>query len=546
VVKRLFTGLEALARGAHERGVHVVAVHPLRLLDALAIACEAMGGARCERVDTPRIAVEVAMGAALAGGRAIAAAASLGSALDLVEAAAHAGVAGLVLVAVDDVGGALGPIESDSRLIARAAKVPCLEPADPRECKGFVGEALALSERYETPVLVRLTARLALTAQAVALGPAEVSAARGRPATPRALSAARPPSLSAALDERLAQLCAAAAESTLNRADARSVELGLIASGPAARHAREAFPEASLLTLGLSWPVPTALVRAFAGSVRRLVVAEELEPLLEGELRAARIACGGKDLLPRHGELTPDVLRRALDRAAPRPEAAHAPDRPAEACPGCPHRAVAHALKRLHVTPTADLGCAAFAAEAPARAVELALGRGAAVGVAHGIEAALGARARGRVVALVADAPLAYAASLAHAARAGASAAVVVVRPDADEARALASAAGARCEEVDAFDVAAVERAVAAALASPGASVVAARGGCPLEGGPRGAPRRVEPSRCNRCGACLRLGCPSISDALDAMAIDAALCAGCGVCAQVCRAGAIAAQEAAP
>jgi len=542
-VKRFVTGLEAVARGAYEEGVHLLTVNARRPLDLLAVAAEREGAARLERAATERLAVEFAVGAALAGGRALAAVASVASAADLLAAAASAGVGGLVVVAVDDPALALAPGETDARVFARAAKVPCVEPADAAGCRGAVGTALRLSERWRTPVLVRLTMRLALSGGVIALRARRyvLPAGRRRAFAERALLPEHAPAQRTALAERLAQLAAHGADASLNTVELRSAELGVVASGIAARHAREALPDASILTLGLSWPVPTEVVRDFAGRVKRLVVAEEMEPLLEAELRAAGIACEGKDLLPRHGELLPDVLRRALGAAAPRSDAPEVPLRPAEACPGCPHRPVLHALKRLHVSAIADLGCAAFGGRAPLGGVEVALAHSGAVALAHGLGAALLGRARGRVVAVVGESGLAAdAGALAHAVGAGPGAALVAVTQDQAEATAgLGRALGAPARTVDAFDMGAVEEAVAEALRAERPALVVARGRC-ARTTVRPAQRfRVEPSRCNRCGACLRLGCPAIAEGDGTMVIDAHHCAGCGVCGQVCRPRAI-------
>jgi indolepyruvate ferredoxin oxidoreductase, alpha subunit len=542
-VRRFVTGLEAVARGAYEEGVHLLVVNARRPLDLLAAAAEREGAVRVDRAATARLAIEFAVGAALAGGRAVAAVASIASAADLLAAAASAGVGGLVAVAVDDPALALAPGDADARVFARAAKVPCVEPADAAGCREAVGAALRLSERWGTPVVVRLTTRLALSGAAIALRARRYALPAGRRVAfaERALLPEHGRAQRRGVDERLAQLAAHGADTDLNTVELRSAELGVVASGMAARHVREALPDASILTLGLSWPVPTELVRDFAGRVKRLVVAEEMEPLLEAELRADGIACEGKDLLPRHGELLPDVLRRALGAAAPRSSAAPVPPRPAEACPGCPHRPVLHALKRLHVAAIADLGCAVFGGRAPLGGVEVALAPSGAVAIAHGLGAALGARGKGRVVALVGESGLAAdAGAVAHAVAAGSGAAVVAVTHDrADATAALAAALGAPARTVDAFDVGAVEGAVAEALRADRPALVVARGRCARTTVPPAQRFRVEPSRCNRCGACLRLGCPAIAEGEGTMVIDAHRCAGCGVCGQVCRARAI-------
>jgi indolepyruvate ferredoxin oxidoreductase alpha subunit len=568
-LRRLLSGIEASAHGALEAGVHLAAACPGPVASEVLDALAARGGVLCERAPSEKVALEVALGASLAGARSMAVlrAGGLDAGASALAAASCANVGGLAILLCDDPGGRVAP-SVDSRLAARAALVPVIEPSDPEECHAFLGAALDLSERFETPVAVRLTTRLADFAGPVDTGPARAEPPRGcrqedpaRRSLPGRGGAARARAL-----ERLALLAGHGWDTPLNRMELRSPETGIVTSGLAYGMVRELLPEASVLKLGLVYPVPTGLVREFAAYVRRLFVVEELEPFLEAELRAAGIACGGKDRLTRAGELTPASLARAFapDRPRARP-AEPVPERPPELCPGCPHRATFFALKRLHLSVTGDLGCSALAGLPPLAAVDRAHGLGASLGVAHGLEAALGDRIAGRSVAVVGDGALLHSASGALALSARGRRAVVVA-----DNRALpgegervgggggtgtgAHATGGRrvdlgslCLALGAESVQVVDplrpEALADALrreaAGPGPSVVIARSPCVRLRTDRRPPQRVDPVRCNRCGACLRLGCPALSAEPESMAIDRSACAGCGLCSQVCRAKAI-------
>ncbi len=343
----------------------------------------------------------------------------------------------------------------------------------------------------------------------------------------------------------------------------RSAQVGVVTSGLAYGMVREAVPDASILKLGLVHPVPTGLVREFAGRVHRLLVVEELEPFLESELRAAGIACEGKDRLPRTGELTPALLAHAFGAPPSSPRAPEpVAERPPELCPGCPHRATFQALKRKHVTVAGDLDCAHLASLAPLSTVTRAPGAGAPVAVAAGLEAALGGRIAGRAVAVLGEDALLHSGAGALAVAAAGTGTVVLsdtcpaweggAAPGAPEPghhapgrwrvdlESLVRSLGvASVRTVDPLDLAGFGAALHEELARPASSALIARSPCVrLRDGAR-PPMRVDPARCNRCGACLRLGCPAASDGLEAVVIDPAVCAGCGLCAQVCRSRAI-------
>jgi indolepyruvate ferredoxin oxidoreductase, alpha subunit len=552
-VVRLMTGLEALARGAAEKRVELVVGHPSRCVEPLLRAAE-REGLQVERAPSDAVAVEVAAGASLAGARVMAALESLESAAGALHATAYVGTAaGLGLVVVDDPALAVSTVKRDSRVMARALGLPCLEPSDPGECVHHLAAAFGLAERWGAPVVIRLTVRLAFGARPVPVRATAAGVAAGLRRDPanRVLTPESGRRLRARLQERIAHLAAYAAETPLNHLERRSRALGVLTSGATYHHVREVLPEATVLKLGLSHPLPTALLRELAGAVDRVVVVEELEPVVEAELRQLGIACRGKDLLPRNGELGPDLLARVLG-GAPTPvprRMAEVPERPPELCAGCPQRAVLQAVKRLHVEVVAEPGCTAEGSRPPLSAVHCALSTGA-VGVAHGAEAALGSRVRGRLVTVMGEAAFVEggALALAQAASAGSGATIVVTQDGTGAANgagavdlaALARAMGAaRVRAVDAYDLAGTEAALREELGRLEPSVVVARAACRAHDEARGEPCAVEAARCNRCGACLRLGCPAISDGLEAMTIDPRVCAGCGTCLQVCRARAV-------
>lgn len=511
-------------------------------------------GVQVERAASDRLALLTAVGASHAGARAVAVLPGLEGAADALHAAATSGSFGaLVAVVVDDAGLAQRAVRSDSRALARALEVPCVEPADPRECVAHLSAALDLSERWGTPVVLRVTARLLSEARPVESGAALPGRAEGlrRDRARRVLVPEHGPALAARVKERLGQLAAEGVESSLNRAELRSRALGIVTSGPSYHHVREALPEASVLKLGLSFPLPSELVRDFARAVERLAVVEELEPVLESELRAAGIPCRGKDGLPRDEELSPELVARALSwGGGPRRVGPEVEPRPAEACPGCPRRALFQVLKRLRVAVVADTACAACGAHPPQAVVDVALADGAAPALARGAAAVLGDRVRGRLVAVVTAGTFLRAGTLGLADASAAGGTIVVLDDDAPplgngrpDLAAVARASGAaRVREVKAAELGACEAALRDELAAPGVSVVLVRDRCPT--GAVGPPLAVAVERCNRCGACLRLGCPAISEAGAAMSIDPGLCAGCGLCAQTCRAGAIGRREA--
>ena len=581
----LLSGNDAIAHGAVAAGVRVAAGYPgtpsTEILQTL-VRLDPDRRVYVEWSTNEKVALDVALGAAMGGARALAAMKHVGLnvAADTFMTAAYTGArAGLVVVSADDPGMHSSQNEQDNRLFARFAGVPLLEPADSQEAHDFTVLAFALGERFDVPVLLRSTTRVSHARGVVRRAEA------ARPAAPRFERAPEKfvmlPGYARgrhrALLERLAMLEREAEESPLNRIELRDRRFGVITSGIVYHYVREVMPEASVLKLGLSHPFPAELVRRFAAEVERLVVVEELEPFLEEASRAAGVPVAGKAYFARAGELSPDLVARGLERAgwpapAPRPRHAAPPTagRPPVLCPGCPHVTPYLALRQLGAVVSGDIGCYTLAAMEPLCAMDTTIAMGSSIGVAVGLARSGGAA--GPVVATIGDSTFLHAGlpALADAASNGTRITVVIldngttamtggqghpaagvtIRGDAAPAvdlPALCRALGvAWVKVVDPYDLAGTRLALGEAIAQPGVSVVITNRPCvemPVK--VRDHPFTVVDAACTACQACMNLGCPSLTwsggwhEGRRRVQIDAATCTGCTVCVQTCAPGAI-------
>ncbi|HEX7549374.1 MAG TPA: indolepyruvate ferredoxin oxidoreductase subunit alpha, partial [Candidatus Methylomirabilis sp.] len=407
---RLLSGNEAIARGAYEAGVKVAAAYPgtpsTEILEYLA----EYEGPHAEWAPNEKVAVEVALGASMAGARAMAAMKHVGVnvAADPIFTASYTGVkGGLVIVTADDPEMHSSQNEQDNRHYAVAAKMPMLEPSDSAEAKAYTKLAFSLSERFDVPVFLRTTTRVSHATGAVVLGDVEP------PAVP--LGFVEEPAKWVMLpvnarrrhvlvEERMRALREFAETFEGNRIEWGDRSLGIITAGVAYQYVREAFPDASVLKLGLAHPLPERLVRAFAAGVKRLIVVEELDPIIETHVKALGIPVEGKDRIPLLGELNPRIVRQAISgEAAPVREPAIVPNRPPNLCAGCPHRSLFFALNKCKVTVTGDIGCYTLSALPPLKSMDTCVCMGASIGTAFGMEKALGEAARGKVVAVIGD-----------------------------------------------------------------------------------------------------------------------------------------------
>jgi indolepyruvate ferredoxin oxidoreductase alpha subunit len=583
-MKRLLSGNEAVARGAWEAGVKVASAYPgtpsTEILENLA----RYPNVYAEWAPNEKVAMDVAVGAAYAGQRALATMKHVGVnvAADSVFYSSMTGAeAGLVIVTADDPAMHSSQNEQDNRRYAKFARIPCLEPSDSQEAKDLVGIGLALSEQYDTPVFLRLTTRICHSSTAVELGQPPQS----RPAPdkfprnptkyvmiPGHARARRP-----VIEQRIENLAEFAEGFPLNHIEWGDTKLGIVTCGVAYQYTKEVFRDASILHLGMTYPLPPDLVRELAAKVERLLVIEELDPFLEEEIRLMGIQCEGKSIFPMCGEFDPRVLRESAINAGLLPASAHVPlpeldlpeipPRPPVLCPGCPHRSVFHVLNKRRVPVAGDIGCYTLGLLPPLSAIHTCGCMGAGIGVAHGAtQAGIGER----MVAVIGDstffhtglpalANVAYNRSdvvtiildnrttgmTGHQHNPGTGHTLQMEETPVLELEPLVRALGIdRVKTVPAFDVKAIDETLKEYLKAEGPSVLIARDECALlpSARKRWLPLAVLAEKCNGCTMCFRIGCPAIlkSEELDEKSqrpkalIDPLLCTGCEVCAQVC------------
>lgn len=570
---RLMLGNEAVAQGAWEAGVRVAASYPGTPSTEITECLARFSEINCQWAPNEKVAAEVTFGAAMSGGRSITCMKHVGVnvAADPVFTAAYTGVnAGMVIVCADDPAMHSSQNEQDSRYYARAAHIPMLEPADSAECRDFARLAFQMSEDYDTPVFVRLTTRIAHARSAVT--PEERQEAALRPyqkdITKYVMMPAMAKKRHPKVEEREKRLAEDANTLSINRMEMRDTTLGVITSGCCYQYVREALPHASTLKLGLVYPLPMDSIRQFAQQVDRLIVVEELEGLMERDIRAAGIACEGKKYTGLQGELSVERLRIALlGEAKPKAEAAPIPARPPVLCPGCPHRGVFYTLNRLHLNVMGDIGCYTLGALPPLNAMDSCLCMGGSIGMASGTERARGREFSRKTVAVLGDSTFIHSGitSLIDAVYNQETITVIILdnritgmtghqqnpasgkdihgqpAPQLNIEKLVESCGVQDIAIADPFDLAAMKKAVSEAVSHETVSVVIARRPCALLDKTVHAPFRTE--GCRNCGACMHLSCPAIERHPDGVHINPALCIGCGMCAQACPFGAIKSKE---
>ena len=414
--KAILSGNEAIARGAYEAGARAGTGYPGTPSTEILQALKEYPGIYTEWSVNEKVALEVAIGASLAGARTLVTMKHVGLnvAADPLFTLPYIGVkGGLVIACADDPGMHSSQNEQDNRNYAYAAKLPCLEPSDSQEAKDFTALAFALSERYNTPVLLRTTTRVSHSQGQVTLGK-RLSLPRKKgferhPASYVMIPAyARPRHVE--VERRLVRVAKDAETLSINRAEYGSREVGFITSGACYTYIKEVFPEASVLKLGMVYPLPEKLIRAFCGRVKRAVVVEELDPFIEMRIKALGIAVEGKKYFPLTGELDPDTIREAFlgKKRKALPKSMPLPPRPPALCPGCPHRTVFQTLKKLGAVVSGDIGCYTLGVLPPFNAMDTCVDMGASITIAQGIEIGEGAAYRHNTVAVIGDSTFAH------------------------------------------------------------------------------------------------------------------------------------------
>ncbi|HPE19925.1 MAG TPA: indolepyruvate ferredoxin oxidoreductase subunit alpha, partial [Candidatus Mcinerneyibacteriales bacterium] len=528
-----------------------------------------------------KVALEVGIGSSFGGARTLVAMKHVGVnvAADPLLTVTYSGIkGGFVLVSADDPGMHSSQNEQDNRYYAKFAKMPLLEPSDSGEAKDFVGLALEISEKYDTPVLLRTTTRISHTKTVVELKEREEhDGLLGFEKNPSkyVMVPANARKRHPVVEERSVKLTQLAESIDVNRVEVNKKEMGVITSGIAYQYVKEAFPEASVLKLGMSFPLPMNKIKSFAEAVETLYVVEELEPFIEEMIKAEGIRVIGKDVIPRCGELNVEIVRRAL---SPEKEESHVtekvdekslPSRPPVLCPGCPHRGVFYTLNKLKAVVTGDIGCYTLGVQPPLSAMDSTIAMGASIGVNIGLEKALGIDFSRQSVAVIGDSTFMHSGvtGLMDAVYNKGSNTILILdnritamtgrqeNPGTgytlmgEETRevdleALARAIGVEhVRKVDSYDLKALKEVIREEMDRPEVSVIITYNPCMLIRRKKFDIKkyRVNEDKCINCGICLKVGCPAVVKNEDETKshIVESLCTGCSVCAQVCPKDAI-------
>lgn len=575
--KKIMLGNEAIARGAYEAGVKVSAAYPGTPSTEISENIVKYPEIYAEWSPNEKVAMEVAIGASISGVRAMASMKHVGVnvASDPLYTISYAGVnGGLVLVAADDPGLYSSQNEQDSRCVARAAIVPVVEPSDSAEAKEFMKFAFEVSENYDTPVILRTTTRLSHSQGTVELCDRvepEDKAYERNPAK-FVMMPGNAKGRHLYVEERMKKLAADSCDFSINRAEYRDTSIGFITSGISYQYVREACPDASVLKLGMVHPLPRKLIEEFASKVDKLYIFEELEPVIEEQVRSWGIKAVGKEIFTIQGEYSANMLRKAvLQDASFMEEPEKVPARPPILCPGCPHRSVFSVLNKLKIHAAGDIGCYTLGAVAPLNVIDTTVCMGASISTLHGMEKAKGKDYIKNWVAVIGDSTFMHTGvnSLMNMVYNQGTGTVMILDNSTtgmtghqDHAATgktlmgevvpainiyeLCKSMGIKhvCE-VNAFDLKELERVIKEETNREEVSVIITKSPCVLlKGNVFPNVCRPIPEKCKKCGACLRPGCPALTKNADGtISIDETMCNGCGLCKNLCMFDAISCEK---
>ena len=573
-MKELLLGNKAFARGLYEAGVCVVSSYPGTPSTEVTEEAAEYDEIYCEWAPNEKVAMEVAFGASLAGKRSFCGMKHVGLnvAADPLYTCSYTGVnAGMVICVADDAGMHSSQNEQDSRHHAIASKVPMLEPSDSQEAYEFAKKAYELSEEFDTPVIMKMCTRVAHSQSIVDTGERvelpvktyEKNIAKYVMMPGNAIR--RHP----VVEERTRKLIAYAENCDFNRVEMADTSIGVITSSTSYQYVKEVFGDkASVLKLGMINPLPEKLILDFASKVDKLVIVEELDPIIENHCKALGLEVTGKDVLPIEGEFTQKLIAEKLGEKTPEflKLEEQLPNRPPIMCAGCPHRGIFYTLSKNKLTVMGDIGCYTLGAVAPLSAMDMTLCMGGSISGIHGFNKALGEDSEGRTVAVIGDSTFMHSGmtGLANIAYNQSNSTVIILDNSitgmtghqqnpttgynikGDPAgkinlEALCKAMGFnRVTVMDPYDLAECDRVINEELKANEPSVIISRRPCALlKYVKHNPPLKVDESKCVGCKACMKLGCPAISIKNGKAAIDTTLCVGCGVCTQMCKLGAL-------
>lgn len=586
-MKVLMSGNEAIARGAYEAGVRFAAAYPgTPSTEILEQFCK-YDGVYAEWSPNEKVAVEVAIGAALAGEKALAVMKHVGVnvAADPIFTVSYTGTNGaLVIVSADDPSLHSSQNEQDNRNYARFAKIPMLEPADAQEAKEYIKLAFEISDKFDTPVFLRSTTRVSHSKSVVTLGNSIahkdktgfVYDVEKYVMVPHCARLRR-----MEVEKRQQALKEFVETFPENKIEINSTDAGIITAGMPYNYAKEVFPDYSYLKLGMVYPLPEKLIRDFASKVKKIYVIEELDPFLEEQIKAMGVKVIGKEIFPYTNEFDPGIIKHSIENDAKEPSSHYQENlalRPPNLCPGCPHRGLFYALKKQKAFVHGDIGCYTLSYMKPLEGLHSCICMGASIGMAHGMSKAMKEKGKGKVVGVIGDSTFLHSGitPLLNMAYNGSNALIILLDNSTTamtgmqehpgtgytlmgkatkkvNLKDLISALGIdNVQIVDPFDQKKTTSAVKQELAKDGPSVIISQSPCALfkRAGMKPKPAlKVDPNKCEGCKACLGLNCPPISwkqgitkagsKRKGISCIDETLCNGCGLCAQVCKFGAI-------
>ena len=574
-MKQLLIGNAAVARGLYEAGVKVVSSYPGTPSTEITEFAAKYDEIYCEWAPNEKVAAEVAFGASLAGARSACAMKHVGVnvAADPLFTLSYTGVrGGMVLCAADDPAMHSSQNEQDSRHYAIAAKVPMLEPADSQEAYDFAKAAFDLSEKFDTPVMLRMCTRIAHCQSVVETGERVERALLPYEKQPSKyiMMPGYAKKKHPVVEARTAALTEFAENCPFNKIeDGENRQFGIVTSGTCYQYVKEVFGDSvPVFKLGLVNPMPVKALKDFASKVERLIVVEELDPIIETHLRTIGLKPEGKSLFPMIGEFSQKDLKKILlDLEEPTVSAdSEVPGRPPVMCPGCPHRGIYYVLAKMKLTVLGDIGCYTLGATPPLNALDSTLCMGASVSGIHGFNKARKKESEGKTVCVIGDSTFMHSGmtGLCNIAYNASNSTVIILDNSitgmtghqqnpttgynikGDPAakinlEELCHALGIpRVRVVDPYDLKGCEAAVKEELAAECPSVIISRRPCMLLKYVKAKPAlHVNADKCRACKSCMRLGCPAISMKNGKAVIDATQCVGCGVCAQLCGFAAI-------
>ena len=573
-MKKLLLGNESVARALYEAGVRFVSSYPGTPSTEITENTAKYSEIYSEWAPNEKVALEAAIGAATGGGRAFCGMKHVGLnvAADPLFVTAYTGIsAGLVIGVADDPGMHSSQNEQDSRHYAIAAKLPMVEPSNSAECKEYTKLAFELSEKFDTPFILRLTTRVSHSRS-----PVELGERIELPVNPYVKDAAKHVMMPAnakkrhyVVEEHLAFLAEYAENCPLNTVEENGSDIGIITAGNCYNYAKETFGKnASYIKLGLLNPLPSKLIKDFAAVHKTVIVIEELDPIIENHCKVLGIKVTGKDVLPLCDEYSEELLREKLlgveppycELGTPRPP------RPPVLCPGCPHRGVFYTLSKLKLRVSGDIGCYTLGAVAPLSAIDSVYCMGASISSLHGT-----CKVRGeedKYVSVIGDSTFMHSGltGLVNVVYNGGNTTNLILdnsitgmtghqdnpltgktlmgtpAPNLclEDICASLGIAGEHIRVVDPADLSALEKVIKEETSADCASVIICRRPCALlKGVKKNPPIAVNSEKCVGCRSCMKIGCPCISIVGKKAKIDESMCVGCGLCSQMCKFGAL-------